>query len=151
MAQMGREGKRVFLLGAKPGVADAAGEKLRERFPGLVIAGTNDGYFQDDDPVVEDQCRAAGSAARMPRRTEAGAVDAAQRPRLRVGLMAGLGGLDVFAGNVKRAPSFPELGLEWFYRLIKGRSASRPHDGVPKFLFAAIGHQAAGKKHHGEG
>ena len=53
MTQMGREGKRVFLLGAKPGVADAAGEKLRERFPGLVIAGTNDGYFQDDDPVVE--------------------------------------------------------------------------------------------------
>ena len=53
MTQMGREGKSVFLLGAKPGVADAAGEKLRERFPGLVIAGTNDGYFQDDDPVVE--------------------------------------------------------------------------------------------------
>ena len=30
MTQMGREGKSVFLLGAKPGVADAAGEKLRE-------------------------------------------------------------------------------------------------------------------------
>ena len=53
MAQMGQEGKSVFLLGAKPGVADAAAEKLRARFPGLVIAGTNDGYFQDDDPVVE--------------------------------------------------------------------------------------------------
>ena len=53
MAQMGQEGKSVFLLGAKPGVADAAAEKMRERFPGLVIAGTNDGYFQDDDPVVE--------------------------------------------------------------------------------------------------
>ena len=38
MTQMGREGKSVFLLGAKPGVADAAGEKLRERFPGLVQA-----------------------------------------------------------------------------------------------------------------
>ena len=53
MAQMGQEGKSVFLLGAKPGVADAAAEKMRARFPGLVIAGTNDGYFQDDDPVVE--------------------------------------------------------------------------------------------------
>ena len=53
MAQMGQEGKSVFLLGSKPGVADAAAEKMRERFPGLVIAGTNDGYFQDDDPVVE--------------------------------------------------------------------------------------------------
>lgn len=53
MAQMGQEGKSVFLLGAKPGVADAAAEKMRARFPGLIIAGTNDGYFQDDDPVVE--------------------------------------------------------------------------------------------------
>ena len=42
-------------------------------------------------------------------------------PRLRVGLMAGLGGsLDVFAGTVERAPkSFCDHGLEWFYRLCK--------------------------------
>ena len=46
-------GKSVFLLGAKPGVADAAKEKMQETYPGLNVCGTNDGYFKDDDPVIE--------------------------------------------------------------------------------------------------
>ena len=154
MTQMGREGKRVFLLGAKPGVADAAGEKLRERFPGLVIAGTNDGYFQDDDPVVEKinavqpdlllVCLGAPKQELWMQRNA---------PRLRVGLMAGLGGsLDVFAGNVKRAPKFfQKLGLEWFYRLIKEPKRIGRMMKLPKFLLAAIGRKLRGKKHHGEG
>ena len=142
MAQMGQEGKSVFLLGAKPGVADAAAEKMRERFPGLVIAGTNDGYFQDDDPVVEK-------------------INAAQPDLLLVCLgapkqelwMAGLGGsLDVFAGNVKRAPKFfQKLGLEWFYRLLKEPKRIGRMMKLPKFLFAAIGCKLRGKKRHGEG
>lgn len=32
-------GKSVYLLGAKPGVAEQAAENLKNRFPGLVIAG----------------------------------------------------------------------------------------------------------------
>ena len=154
MAQMGQEGKSVFLLGAKPGVADAAAEKMRERFPGLVIAGTNDGYFQDDDPVVEKinaaqpdlllVCLGAPKQELWMQRNA---------PRLRVGLMAGLGGsLDVFAGNVKRAPKlFQKLGLEWFYRLIKEPKRIGRMMKLPKFLFAAIGCKLRGKKHHGEG
>ena len=154
MAQMGQEGKSVFLLGAKPGVADAAAEKMRERFPGLVIAGTNDGYFQDDDPVVEKinaaqpdlllVCLGAPKQELWMQRNA---------PRLRVGLMPGLGGsLDVFAGNVKRAPKlFQKLGLEWFYRLIKEPKRIGRMMKLPKFLFAAIGCKLRGKKHHGEG
>ena len=40
---------------------------------------------------------------------------------LQVGLMAGLGGtLDVFAGNVDRAPEeWRKFGLEWLYRVIQ--------------------------------
>ena len=154
MAQMGQEGKSVFLLGAKPGVADAAAEKMRERFPGLVIAGTNDGYFQDDDPVVEKinaaqpdlllVCLGAPKQELWMQRNA---------PRLRVGLMAGLGGsLDVFAGNVKRAPKFfQKLGLEWFYRLLKEPKRIGRMMKLPKFLFAAIGCKLRGKKRHGEG
>jgi N-acetylglucosaminyldiphosphoundecaprenol N-acetyl-beta-D-mannosaminyltransferase len=38
-------GFSFFFLGARPGVAEKAAERLRERFPGLKIAGTHHGYF----------------------------------------------------------------------------------------------------------
>ena len=54
MAEMAREGRRLYLLGAKPGVAQAAARNLEAKYPGLNICGVHDGYFQDDGPVVED-------------------------------------------------------------------------------------------------
>lgn len=47
-------GKSVYLLGAKPGVAEQAAENLKNRFPGLVIAGTHDGYFKEDAPIAAE-------------------------------------------------------------------------------------------------
>ncbi|SHE83467.1 N-acetylmannosaminyltransferase [Desulfofundulus australicus DSM 11792] len=41
-----REGWRIFLLGAAPGVAEEAARRLREKHPGLVVAGTQHGYFR---------------------------------------------------------------------------------------------------------
>lgn len=60
--------------------------------------------------------------------------------KLKVGIMAGLGGsLDVFAGTVKRAPKlFQKLGLEWFYRLMKEPWRIGRMMQLPKFLFATI-------------
>lgn len=53
MARLAERGGSVYLFGAKPGVAEAAAETLRTRFPGLVISGTSDGYFSDDGPIIE--------------------------------------------------------------------------------------------------
>ncbi|MFB0921307.1 MAG: WecB/TagA/CpsF family glycosyltransferase, partial [Oscillospiraceae bacterium] len=50
---MAEKGLSVFLFGAKPGVAELAAEKLSERYAGLKIAGTNDGYFTGDSPIIE--------------------------------------------------------------------------------------------------
>lgn len=43
---------RVFLLGSAPGIAERAGARLTENFPGLEIAGTMHGYlsFQEGTP-----------------------------------------------------------------------------------------------------
>ena len=154
MAQMGQEGKSVFLLGAKPGVADAAAEKMRERFPGLVIAGTNDGYFQDDDPVVEKINAAQpdlllvclGAPKQELFMAKYGEATGCH-------LLMGLGGsMDIFAGVAQRAPEFYcKHNLEWFYRLIKNPSRFGRMMKLPKFLFAAIGCKLRGKKRHGEG
>ena len=148
MADMAQEGKSVFLLGAKPGVAEKAGERLETMFPGLVIAGAHDGYFKDDAPVVaavnEAQpdlllvCLGAPKQELWMQRNQSA---------LQVGLMAGLGGsLDVFAGNVKRAPKlFQKLGLEWLYRLLKEPKRIGRMMKLPKFLFACIGKKRKGR------
>ena len=147
MAQMAAEGGRVFLLGAKPGVAEVAGEKLEARFPGLVICGVHDGYFQDDEPILRLVneakpdlllvCLGAPKQELWMRRNG---------PKLNVGLMAGLGGsLDVFAGTAKRAPVFfQKLGLEWFYRLLREPWRFKRMMKLPRFLFACIGKKLRG-------
>ena len=53
MERMAGEGMSLYLLGAKPGIAEQAAEKLSAQYPGLKIAGTHDGYFKEDGPVVE--------------------------------------------------------------------------------------------------
>ena len=57
MGRMAENGKSLYLLGAKPGVAERAAEKLRGQYPGLRIAGTHDGYFQEDGPVRSEERR----------------------------------------------------------------------------------------------
>lgn len=122
ISRLAERGGSVYLLGAKPLVAEAAAEKLTQTYAGIVIAGTNDGYFTDDAPVIE-KINAASPDFLMvclgsPKQELWMSANAG---RLSCGLMAGLGGsLDVMAGNVQRAPeTWRRLGLEWLYRVIK--------------------------------
>ena len=122
MGKMAQQGKSLYLLGAKPGVAELAGQRLTQRYPGLRIAGTHDGCFKEDGPVVE-AIRQSGAdvvfvCLGAPKQelwmAKNGSATGAH-------LLCGLGGsLDVFAGVVARAPKFwSDHGLEWFYRLCK--------------------------------
>ncbi len=140
LARMAGEGLKLYLLGAKPGVAERAAENLKEKYPGLDICGTHDGYFQEDGPVVEEikdsganvvfVCLGAPKQEEWMRRN--GADTGA-------GLLVGLGGaLDVFAGTVQRAPEgWQRLGLEWLYRLIKQPSRIGRMAKLPGFLVKA--------------
>ena len=60
----------------------------------------------------------------------------------------GLGGcLDVFAGNVERAPeSWQKLGLEWAYRLKKEPKRIGRMARLPLVLVKAAGKRVSGKK-----
>lgn len=120
LERMAGEGKSLYLLGAKPGVAELAAERLKERYPGLRIAGTHDGYFQDDGPIVEDIRQSGADAVFVCLGAPKQELWMARNgPATGARLLCGLGGsLDVFAGTVKRAPKFwRDHGLEWFYRL----------------------------------
>lgn len=147
--RMPASGKTLYLLGAKPGIAEMAAENISKQFPGIKICGTADGYFKDDAPVIEKINKAAPDLLLVclgaPKQEIWMHSNAS---KLNVGLMMGLGGvLDVFAGTVQRAPeSWQKLGLEWLYRLIKQPSRIKRMIKLPMFLFAAVGARIRGKK-----
>ena len=148
MVRMAETGKRLFLLGAAPGVAEQAAANLQAAHPGLVICGTHDGYFKEDGPVVQ-KIRAARAdvvfvCLGFPKQEK---WIAAHGGETGARLLIGLGGsLDVFAGRVERAPEqFQKLGLEWLYRLMKQPSRAGRMAKLPLFLASAAGARIRGK------
>lgn len=117
-------GQRWFLLGAAEGVAAKAAEKLRERYPGLQIAGTWSGV---PDPEEDDNtCRRIEAvepvdvllvAYGAPKQDE---WIARNQPRLRIPVGIGVGGtFDVIAGHSRRPPRLVKrLNLIWLFRLL---------------------------------
>ena len=148
MDAMAKTGKRLFLLGAKPGVAEEAARRLAGQHPGLILCGTHDGYFQEDAPVVQ-AIRAARAdvvfvclgAPKQEKWAAAHGADTGAR------LFVGLGGsLDVFAGQVERAPKgWQKLGLEWLYRLKQEPGRIGRMARLPLFLVGAAGRRLTGK------
>lgn len=115
-------GGSIYLLGAKPGVAEKAAERLTVKLPRLRVVGTHHGYFADDDEIVSDikgkkpdlLLVCLGSPRQEIWMHE-------NKERLSgVGAILCLGGaLDVWSGNVRRAPSlFIKMRLEWLWRML---------------------------------
>ena len=149
LACLNEIGGRLYLLGAKPGVAEKAGARILERYPNIVLCGTRDGYFQDEQDVLLQVAAARPDLlfvclgapkqekwmARWGRHTGA---------RLAIGLG---GALDVFAGNVERAPeSWRKLGLEWAYRLKKEPQRAGRMAKLPLVLVKSAGARLRGRR-----
>jgi N-acetylglucosaminyldiphosphoundecaprenol N-acetyl-beta-D-mannosaminyltransferase len=117
-------GLRLYLLGARPGVADAVAEWIHDTSPATVVAGTDHGYHGADghDGVI-DRIRAARAdllfvAMGVPDQDE-WLVEHLESTGATVGL--GIGGLfDMVSGRIPRAPRWMRrLGVEWVWRLAK--------------------------------
>ena len=148
MERMAKNGRKLFLLGAKPGVAEEADAKLTEAHPGLVVCGTHYGYFKEDGPVAEAIKQAGADVVFVclgaPKQEKwikkNGAATGAS-------LLIGLGGsLDVFAGRVERAPeAWQKVGMEWLYRGLKEPVRLKRIAKLPFFLCSAVGARLKGK------
>jgi N-acetylglucosaminyldiphosphoundecaprenol N-acetyl-beta-D-mannosaminyltransferase len=136
-----QENHSVFLYGAKEEVVSEAKKKIEERFHGIHIAGYENGYVSNHEALIK-KINASGAtllfvALGSPRQ-ELWIQE--HMPHLNVKVFQGVGGsLDVFSGNVKRAPSlFRKLGLEWLYRLLKEPKRFKRQLALPSFLFKVI-------------
>jgi N-acetylglucosaminyldiphosphoundecaprenol N-acetyl-beta-D-mannosaminyltransferase len=121
-----RNGYRVFILGAAPGVADLAVEKLRVELPNMQVAGTYSPAFselQDEaqNQAILDRINQANTDILL---VALGAPKqemwiAKNLSKLDVGVILPCGGsIDFIAGVQKKSPQWiGKLGLEWFYRM----------------------------------
>ena len=145
-----RNSHPVYFLGSKPGVAEDAAKNMAEKYPGLNVCGTHDGYFDMTGGEVNESVIAEinEKGARLvlvcvgAPKQETWIADNRERMPA-VGVFAGLGGsLDVFSGRAKRAPAFfCKTGLEWFYRLMKEPSRIGRMSKLPLFLIHAVNYR----------
>jgi N-acetylglucosaminyldiphosphoundecaprenol N-acetyl-beta-D-mannosaminyltransferase len=122
-----RNGWRVFLLGARPGVAQAAAGRLKRRFPELCVAGTHHGYFDRVNGGAENAAVIRSINAARPQLLIVGfgmpiqerwLADNWEHLDVNVALTVGAA-FDYLSGEVRRAPPWmTDHGLEWLGRLL---------------------------------
>ncbi len=145
MERLAKENKSLYLFGSKPEVLEAAKKNLMEKYPSLYIAGTSDGYFDEEEEkeIIEDirikKPDVLFVCLGCPKQEIW--IDK-HKDELPCKVLMGLGGsLDVYAGNVKRAPDFfIKHNLEWFYRLCKEPKRFVRMLDLPRFAIKVILH-----------
>ncbi len=143
LSQLNHSGGSVYLLGSKPGISERAAEKMTGQYPKLQIAGTYHGYFskEEEEEIIhrinsvspDFLCVALGS----PKQER---FIYKYKDMLKAKVVIGVGGsLDVWAGELKRAPVFyRKYGLEWLYRLIQQPSRYKRMAALPVFMMKII-------------
>jgi N-acetylglucosaminyldiphosphoundecaprenol N-acetyl-beta-D-mannosaminyltransferase len=132
---------RLYLLGGAGDTAARAGDALRRAYPTAIVSGARDGYFQpDESDAVTAAIRASGANVLLAGLGFPKQELWIERYLSATGCGAGIGiggSLDVYAGNVVRAPVFfRRTGLEWAYRLAKEPRRWRRQLALPRFALA---------------
>ncbi len=144
----------VFFLGAGPGVADAAVDVLRRRWPDAMIAGSWSGGRPDpvDDAEALERIAATGARTLFVAYGATGQVAFIERNREQLAqagirLAIGIGGsLDMISGLTPRAPMFVQrIGLEWLFRLAIEPWRWRRQLVLPQFAALVVWHRFTGK------
>ena len=128
----------VFFLGAAGDTARTCAEAMSAKFPGLIVAGARDGYFDVKDTRIPDAIARTGAkillvAMGQPRQEKWAAL---HRERLGSMLCVGVGGaFDVFSGKLERAPLWVQkIGFEWLYRMLQEPSRWRKNLRLITFM-----------------
>ena len=123
-----REGRSIYLLGAKDDIPSVTAFKLMEKFPNLKIVGAEKGYrswhrrFKDEKLVgminrrKPDIIFVAFGHGKQEKWIH---NNIKKLPSVKIAMGVG-GSFDYISGYVTRAPkTIRKFGLEWLYRLVK--------------------------------
>jgi N-acetylglucosaminyldiphosphoundecaprenol N-acetyl-beta-D-mannosaminyltransferase len=121
---MADSGKSLYLLGAKPGVAEDVAAWAKQKYPNLRIAGTQHGYYTANEEIeVIEKIRQSKAdillvAMGVPFQEK---WIHTHMDECSVTIAMGVGGLfDFYSGRIPRAPLWMrKAGLEWFFRFMQ--------------------------------
>lgn len=139
------EGISIYLLGAEEGVAQQVANRMITRYPKLIIAGTRNGFFTDEqnDEVINEINRSGAGillvAMGVPQQ-EQWLDNNINRLQTQINLAVG-GLFDFYSERISRAPLWlRELGMEWSWRLLQepARMWRRYVLGNPAFILRAM-------------
>ena len=137
-----KNGHSLYLMGAGPGVAAAAGKKLQAQYPGLKIAGVSAPFWKPGeqmDPAVLEDIKASKADILLVALGNPKQEWWIQQYGKEVGIPVAIGigaSLDFIVGTTKRAPEWMQKsGLEWVSRLTQepGRLWKRYASNIIKF------------------
>lgn len=124
LAEAETAGMSVYFLGAKAEVLAQMVRRVADRFPGLKVAGSRNGYFDDSQQEAVAGAIADSGAQLLflgmtsPKKE---IFTAAYGARTGARVVHGVGGsFDILAGVTKRAPkTWQRWGVEWLYRALQ--------------------------------
>ncbi|MEF9953318.1 MAG: WecB/TagA/CpsF family glycosyltransferase [Clostridium sp.] len=131
----------IFLLGAKKDVIERATKNLKDEFKGINIVGIQDGYFTDDNKVIDminaSKANVVFVAMGSPKQEK---WIVTNMNNINANVFMGIGGsLDVISGDINRAPQWMQkCSMEWAYRLYKEPTRISRMKVLPKFMFKAL-------------
>jgi exopolysaccharide biosynthesis WecB/TagA/CpsF family protein len=144
MDQIKDYGTDLFLLGGKPGVAELASQKIKDRWS-VPIAGFRDGYFTEaEEQEVCEVINESGAQILLVGRGCPLQEEFVLRNQLnlKVRLIWAVGGLfDFLSGRCPRAPMiWRRARLEWMFRWLVQplAKAHRTWIEYPRFVFRAV-------------
>ncbi|MDQ6661464.1 MAG: WecB/TagA/CpsF family glycosyltransferase [Chloroflexota bacterium] len=144
------KGYRLYLLGAAPGIAQLAAQRLQKFAPGLEIAGTYAGSpaVDEEETIIERIQAAQADVLCVAYGAPAQEMWIYRNlSRLPVAVAIGVGGaFDFLSGQKSRAPQLMrKMGIEWVYRLYQEPWRWKRMLALPRFALAVLGR---GRKKH---
>lgn len=127
-----QEKKSIYILGAKDGVAKKACENIKLKYNNIDVKGSYHGYFKGFHIGMKNHIEEQLVLKEINEKKPDILFVAFGAPKqekwinefkdeIGANIFIGVGGsIDVYAGNVKRAPKiYQKLCIEWLYRVIK--------------------------------
>lgn len=143
LIEAAREKYRIYMFGGAPGIAEKAKKIAEERYPGVQIIGTRNGFFtKEDEPEIVNAIKGCQPdillvALGVPRQEK---WLYKYKEELKVPVAIGVGGtFDVMAGVVQRAPLWMQhANLEWLFRLLSEPKRAIRMLALPRFVIQVM-------------